>query len=69
MEQEGRSELFNRLAVVGKAFASARRLEIIAGHLPGAVSIPFGELTGRLAELPVGTEIVAYCRGAYCVMG
>lgn len=34
MEQEGRSELFNRLAVVGKAFASARWLEIIAGVGP-----------------------------------
>jgi rhodanese-related sulfurtransferase len=37
-----------------------------AGHLPGAVSIPIGELRRRLAELPRDREIVAYCRGPYC---
>jgi rhodanese-related sulfurtransferase/DNA-binding transcriptional ArsR family regulator len=37
-----------------------------AGHLPGAVSIPIGELQRRLAELPRDREIVAYCRGPYC---
>jgi rhodanese-related sulfurtransferase len=37
-----------------------------AGHLPGAVSIPVGELRRRLAELPADREIVAYCRGPYC---
>jgi rhodanese-related sulfurtransferase len=40
--------------------------EHAAGHLPGAVSIPFGELRRRLAELPRDREIVAYCRGPYC---
>ena len=40
--------------------------EHAAGHLPGAVSIPIDELRRRLAELPVGREIVAYCRGPYC---
>src|SRR5512132_1738051 len=40
--------------------------EHAAGHLPGAVSIPVGELRRRLAELPGGREIVAYCRGPYC---
>jgi rhodanese-related sulfurtransferase/DNA-binding MarR family transcriptional regulator len=40
--------------------------EHAAGHLPGAVSIPVGELRRRLAELPTGREIVAYCRGPYC---
>lgn len=38
-----------------------------AGHLPGAVSIPLRELRDRLAELPAGREIVAYCSGPYCV--
>ena len=33
-----------------------------------AVSVPLDELPHRLAELPVGQEIVAYCRGAYCVL-
>ena len=37
-----------------------------AGHLPGAVSIPVGELRWRLQELPRNREIVAYCRGPYC---
>lgn len=39
-----------------------------AGHLPGALSIPVGELERRLAELPPDREVVAYCRGPYCVM-
>jgi rhodanese-related sulfurtransferase/DNA-binding transcriptional ArsR family regulator len=42
--------------------------EYAAGHIPGAVSIPFNELADRLAELPDGGQIVAYCRGAYCVL-
>jgi rhodanese-related sulfurtransferase len=40
--------------------------EHAAGHLPGAVSIPVGELRQRLAELPRAREVVAYCRGPYC---
>jgi rhodanese-related sulfurtransferase len=40
--------------------------EHAAGHLPGAVSIPVGELRRRLAELPGEREIIAYCRGPYC---
>lgn len=42
--------------------------EYAAGHLPGAVSIPLAELPVRLAELPADTEVVAYCRGRYCVL-
>jgi rhodanese-related sulfurtransferase/biotin operon repressor len=42
--------------------------EYAAGHLPGAVHIPLEELAGRLAELPADREIVAYCRGQYCVL-
>ena len=42
--------------------------EFAAGHLPGAVSIPLGELKKRLGELPKHRDIVAYCRGPYCVM-
>src|ERR687895_1200651 len=40
--------------------------EYAAGHVPGAVSIPVGELRRRLAELPADREVVAYCRGPYC---
>ncbi len=42
--------------------------EYRAGHIPGAVSIPLKELKARLAELPKDQEIVAYCRGPYCVL-
>ncbi|MCP2318021.1 Rhodanese-related sulfurtransferase [Nocardia amikacinitolerans] len=44
------------------------REEYDAGHIPGAISIPLAELATRLAELPADRDIVAYCRGAYCVM-
>jgi rhodanese-related sulfurtransferase len=42
--------------------------EYAAGHIPGAISIPLAELEPRLADLPPGAEIVAYCRGPYCVL-
>lgn len=41
--------------------------EYAAAHIPGAVSIPVVELKRRLSELPRKKEIVAYCRGPYCV--
>jgi rhodanese-related sulfurtransferase/DNA-binding transcriptional ArsR family regulator len=42
--------------------------EYAAGHIAGAVSIPLDELADRLADLPDDGQIVAYCRGAYCVL-
>jgi len=39
-----------------------------AGHIPGALSVPLVDLEQRLAELPRDQEIVAYCRGPYCVL-
>ncbi len=42
--------------------------EYRAAHIPGARSIPMSELEARLRELPKKREIVAYCRGPYCVM-
>jgi rhodanese-related sulfurtransferase/DNA-binding transcriptional ArsR family regulator len=42
--------------------------EYRAGHIPGALSIPVGELSMRLKELSKHREVVAYCRGPYCVM-
>ncbi|WP_213573821.1 metalloregulator ArsR/SmtB family transcription factor [Rhodococcus sp. USK13] len=44
------------------------REEYQAGHIPGAVSIPLDQLADHLADLPADQEIVAYCRGAYCVL-
>lgn len=42
--------------------------EYAAGHLPGAVNIPIQELEKRVKELPKRREIIAYCRGPYCLM-
>lgn len=42
--------------------------EYRAGHIPGAVSIPLKDLRSQLAKLPRRREIVAYCRGPYCVL-
>ncbi len=41
--------------------------EYVSGHIRGAISIPIDELESRIAELPSDQEIVAYCRGPYCV--
>jgi ArsR family transcriptional regulator len=42
--------------------------EFALGHVPGAVNVPLSELAARLAELDPARDIVAYCRGAYCVL-
>ncbi|HLC18924.1 MAG TPA: metalloregulator ArsR/SmtB family transcription factor [Thermodesulfobacteriota bacterium] len=42
--------------------------EYRAGHIPGAISVPLKELEAHLKELPADREIVAYCRGPYCVL-
>ncbi|WP_298266874.1 metalloregulator ArsR/SmtB family transcription factor [Geobacter sp.] len=43
-------------------------VEYLAGHLPYARSMPLSEIERRLAELPADKEIVAYCRGPFCLM-
>ncbi|GAA1559564.1 metalloregulator ArsR/SmtB family transcription factor [Kribbella sancticallisti] len=64
-----RDELLRRLKAGDVTVVDVRPgEEYAAGHIPGAVSIPVDELADRLAELPAGTTIVAYCRGSYCVM-
>jgi rhodanese-related sulfurtransferase/biotin operon repressor len=42
--------------------------EFAAGHVPGAINIPVHELAQRIRELPRRREVVAYCRGPYCLM-
>lgn len=42
--------------------------EFAAGHVPGAVNIPIHQLERRLSELPRRKEVVAYCRGPFCLM-
>lgn len=41
--------------------------EFLLGHIPGALNVPIEHLAARLAELPKDREIVAYCRGPYCM--
>jgi rhodanese-related sulfurtransferase/DNA-binding transcriptional ArsR family regulator len=67
-EQVDREELLRR-ARAGVVVLDVRpATEFAAGHIPGAVSIPIDELPRRLSELPADVEVVAYCRGAYCVL-
>jgi rhodanese-related sulfurtransferase/DNA-binding transcriptional ArsR family regulator len=69
LEAVSRTELRKRLKAGGVTVLDVRPADEFAlGHIHGAVNIPVGELKKRLAELPRGQEIVAYCRGAYCVM-
>ena len=42
--------------------------EFMLGHLPGSLNVPLDQLEARLSELDPAQEIVAYCRGAYCVL-
>jgi len=68
-EEVGREELLARAQAGDVVVVDVRPVEeYVAGHIPGAVSVPVEDLTERLAELPAGTEVVAYCRGTYCVL-
>jgi rhodanese-related sulfurtransferase len=68
LEPVAQDELFRRLHDGQVLVLDVRpEAEYAAGHIPGAVSVPHDQLAARLAELPQRAEIVAYCRGRYCV--
>jgi ArsR family transcriptional regulator len=69
LEPVSRQELMDRLKVGLVTVLDLRpEDEFSLGHLPGAVNIPLRELEKRLAGLDPAQEIVAYCRGPYCVL-
>lgn len=62
-------ELLQRLQDASVTLLDVRPADEFAqGHLPGARNIPLAELEARLQDLPADREIVAYCRGPYCVL-
>jgi rhodanese-related sulfurtransferase/DNA-binding transcriptional ArsR family regulator len=68
MDAIGFDELDARLKAGSVILIDVRpREEYAAGHIAGALSIPHDELEGRLRELSRDQEVVAYCRGPYCV--
>ena len=63
-----RLELMERLRAGDVVVLDIRpKAEFAAGHLPGAVNVPPNEIEHRLGALPAGQQVVAYCRGPYCV--
>jgi rhodanese-related sulfurtransferase/DNA-binding transcriptional ArsR family regulator len=68
-EPIGAGELRSRMREGGVIVIDVRPPEeFAAGHLKGALSIPLGDLEERLRSLPKRKEVVAYCRGPYCVL-
>jgi rhodanese-related sulfurtransferase/DNA-binding transcriptional ArsR family regulator len=68
LEAIDRDELLSRLRDGTTVILDVRpEIEYAAGHIPHARSIPLDELADRLGDLPPEADIVAYCRGPYCV--
>lgn len=68
-EEITREELAARVQAGKTVVLDVRPVEeYLAGHIPGALCIPVGELAERINELPEDLEIVVYCRGEYCVL-
>lgn len=69
VEAIGRDELLKRMRRRDVVLVDVRPTdEFEAGHIKGAQSIPLGELEQRLSEIPKDREVIAYCRGPFCVM-
>jgi rhodanese-related sulfurtransferase len=69
IEEVDRDELLRRARAGEVTLLDVRPVEeYAAGHIAGALSIPLDELPDRLEELPPEQEVVAYCRGAFCVL-
>jgi ArsR family transcriptional regulator len=69
LEPVSRRELADRLKAGLVTVLDLRpKDEFALGHVPGAINVPLGELEKRLAEFDPDQEIVAYCRGPYCVL-
>jgi len=69
MDPVDRDELIQRVREGSVTVLDVRpEEEYRAGHIAGALSLPLEQLESRLGELPKDQEIVAYCRGPYCVM-
>ena len=69
MEPVNRDDLLKRMIEGGVTVLDVRPSEEYrAGHIPGALSVPLDHLKEILVKLPADREIVAYCRGPYCVL-
>jgi rhodanese-related sulfurtransferase len=69
LEPVSRDELRDRTSRGAVVILDVRPVEeFAAGHIPGALSVPLDRLDASLALLPRRTQIVAYCRGPYCVL-
>ena len=68
LDQIGRAELAERLAAGDVVVVDVRpAAEYAAGHIASARSIPIDRLAASISRLPADVEVVAYCRGPYCV--
>jgi rhodanese-related sulfurtransferase/DNA-binding transcriptional ArsR family regulator len=68
LEQITRSDLAARISAGDVVVIDVRpTTEFAAGHIAGARSIPIAQLAASIKDLPAGIEVVAYCRGPYCV--
>lgn len=69
LEPVSRKELLTRIRAGQATVLDVRPAdEFTAGHVPGAINIPLQQLKRRIAELPKSREVIAYCRGPYCVL-